>query len=130
MSEHFLLNNFRHQRPPVHLPPLSPAPSHSPFCLSGLAFIRPTYWLHMAKVDCLLSSRKRCNEEIAASSVIRQVLKVISSACFARVAWRQSGGRGNNEAKHELALRPASSSRLTENWYLLGRTQHPEGSQM
>lgn len=37
-------------------------------------------------------------EEIAESSVIRQVLKAISLARFARVAWRQPGGKGNNEA--------------------------------
>lgn len=35
-------------------------PSLVPLWLHGLAFIRPTYWLHMAKVDCVLSSRKRC----------------------------------------------------------------------
>lgn len=35
-------------------------PSLAPLCPRGLAFIRPAYWLHMAKVDCVLSSRERC----------------------------------------------------------------------
>lgn len=37
-------------------------------------------------------------EEIAEVSVLRRVLKAISEACFARVAWRQPGGGGNTRA--------------------------------
>lgn len=50
-------------------------PSLAPLCLHSLAFIRATYWLHMAKVDCVCYPHAKGAEEIAESSVIRQVLR-------------------------------------------------------
>lgn len=49
--DRFPLDNFRHERPVSAL-------SFAPLCHCGLAFIKLTYWLHMAKVNCVLSSCK------------------------------------------------------------------------
>lgn len=43
-------------------------------------------------------------EEIAEFSVLRQVPKAISEACFARVSWRQLGGTGNSGAYNDGGL--------------------------
>lgn len=87
MSDHFPLDNFKHERP-----------------ISALSF-RSTVWPSLGQlIGCTWPKWIVCYphakgaEEIAESPVMRQVLKEISVACFARVAWRQPRGKVNNEA--------------------------------
>lgn len=90
MSDHFPLDNSRHERPisALYSPPLLAQPG---LHLANLLVA------HGQSGLCVYPHAKGA-EEIAESLVIRQVLKAISLACFARVAWRQPGGKGNNEA--------------------------------
>lgn len=108
--DHFPLDNFRHERPVSAFP-------FPPFAFSAWSSLGQLIGCTWPKwTVCYPYANRR--EEIAECSIIRQVLKAISLACFARAAWRQPGGRGNNEAQSEPGIKPGRSSCLTENWYL------------